>query len=160
MKKPSYLRRPLPILEGIVVIGLLLALALIFGPLYHTADPISDEAATGTRPCTATDLRRVGNGKGAIAVVRTAVCYSFESVWYYVVLVHTGQESNGSESVAFMYQPEDLADLGRGPSRPKVVWTGASSMDIVVSGPIGSPNLQRKEINGISIRYALSTVLP
>jgi hypothetical protein len=56
--------------------------------------------------------------------------------------VHTEQEPISSENVAFMYQPDDFADLGQGTLTAKVVWTGRSSIKLTVSGPINSPDLQ------------------
>jgi hypothetical protein len=144
----------------VVVIGLLLALALLLGWLQPLLTPsITEEASTGTDPYTTTDVQQVSNGSGLRAVVRAASCYSFESVWYNIVLVRRSREPNDARNVAVMYIPLDFANLGRGPSRPRVTWGDASSLDISVRGPIESPELQRSNVNGISVHYSFREVI-
>jgi hypothetical protein len=159
MRLPTLSSRASRALEGAAVIGLLIAM-VFFIEWTSPAPPIINEAATGTGPCETSDLQRVTNRNGRLAIVRAATCYDFESVWYYVVLVEDQKEPSSAPAVALMYEPEDLADLGRGPSRPTLVWTGASSLSITEAGQIDTPVLQKNRIDGVSIHYSFGDRLP
>ena len=154
-------RRAASMLVSVVAIALLAGLALCLWKVNAARHPsIIDEAVAGTGPCTTTDLLRKPNSEGRLAIVRTASCYSFESVWYYVVILENQGEPNREQEVALMYEPEDSSDLGKGSSRPSLTWTGSSSLDITVRGPIASPMLQKSSINGVSIHYSLGDHVP